>query len=85
MRVLAISHTDKGVAYIFGEGEYLGDKVPDTPPFNSLQLKNPCILLDSGKYVWGMECWWGELEKTKDKIKAFQTTQTVEPSNILPL
>lgn len=31
-------------------------------------VKNPRILLDSGSYVYGCECWWGAEEAVKDKI-----------------
>lgn len=35
-------------------------------------LTNPCILLDSGKTVWGMECWWGDEEAVKQRLERFQ-------------
>lgn len=38
-------------------------------------LSNPCILLDSGKRVWGRECWWGPEDIVKDQLaKADQST-----------
>lgn len=66
-RVVAIESFKNGVLKLFGEGIYVGNKIPDTPPFNEIKLRNPCIKLDSGKYVWGMECWWGEKEKFYEK------------------
>jgi len=29
---------------------------------------NPCIRLDSGVVVWGMQCWWGDEERVKKMI-----------------
>lgn len=69
-RVGAIAHTDEktNTAYIFGYGRYDGVVMP--PPDSGvlffgapLNRPNPKITLDSGKVVWGCECWWGtELE-----------------------
>jgi hypothetical protein len=33
-----------------------------------LHPKNPKIVLDSGRVVWGMECWWGPEERVKETI-----------------
>jgi hypothetical protein len=29
---------------------------------------NPCIHLDSGDIVWGMQCWWGPLDRSDAKF-----------------
>lgn len=59
-RVGAILGSKDGVVRFLGYGTYQGMEVP--PPeaggFN-LGHPNPKILLDSGKVVWGCECWWG--------------------------
>lgn len=34
----------------------------------SFPRTNPKLLLDSGKVVWGFECWWGSEEKIRDSI-----------------
>jgi hypothetical protein len=31
-------------------------------------LKNPRIKLDSGKTVWGCQCWWGPEDKIKERV-----------------
>lgn len=64
-RVGAISHGKDGILYIFGYGTYEGDFVPDSAEgwmaeaARSVGTTNPKIVLDSGKTVWGCECWWG--------------------------
>ena len=68
MRVIAIESFKDGVMRSYGEGEYLGQKIPDTDPFNKLQIKNPCIKLDSDKYVWGFQCWWGSVENFRKSL-----------------
>lgn len=85
MRVLAIESIKDGIMKSYGEGEYIGNKVPDYPPFNSFGVKNPCIKLDSGKYVWGFQCWWGEVDKIRELYKDIKQEIIVEIDNeILP-
>ena len=79
MKVIAIESMKDGVLKVFGEGEYIGDKIPDVEPFKNNGIENPCIKLDSGKYVWGFQCWWGDLlefrDKYKDHIKSEETVK----------
>lgn len=85
-KVTAVCSFKDGHLKTFGDGVYLGDKVPDEFPFNEYKVKTPCILLDSGKYVWGMECYWGSAESVAAKFKDhIKTTETVEPSNVQPI
>jgi len=62
---LEINKTKKK-AYFFGFGEYLGMEIPDENAGGLCQIgrllgkPNPKILLDSGKIIWGGECWWSE-------------------------
>ncbi len=65
MKVIAIESIKEGVIRSYGAGELIEGKVPDCEPFNKLKIKNPCIKLDSGKYVWGFKCWWGNEEKMR--------------------
>ena len=70
-RVGAISHTDDKNVYVFGFGTYQGYEVPpEDIKFFGLPIRhtNPKILLDSGKVVWGCECWWGDEESVKRTI-----------------
>lgn len=86
MRVVAIESLKNGVLRTYGEGELIKDQVPDMNPFKDLNITNPCIKLDSGKYVWGCECWWGETEKFEKKYGSdIQERIIVEPSNVQPL
>lgn len=65
MRVGAICGGNEKLVRMFGYGEHLGDLVPDVPadslgmaPFMmEAGAKNPAIKLDSGKIVYGCECW----------------------------
>jgi hypothetical protein len=35
-------------------------------------LGNPCIRLDSGDEVWGMECWWGSEENVRRQLAQWE-------------
>ncbi len=50
----------------YGEGVYLGDRVPDIEPFRSSGIRNPCIRLDDGTLVWGFQCWWGPVKAVEE-------------------
>ena len=84
MEVIAIRERDKDTIYSFGEGEYIGDKVPDVKPFNEIDLPNPCIKLKSGELVWGFECWWGKKDKMEEKFLSEKNIKIilVKPNNI---
>ena len=69
MRVIAIESIKNGVCRSYGEGEYIGHREPNGGWMKDLGIKNPCIKLDSGKYIWGYQCWWGEIEKFNNKYK----------------
>ena len=86
-KVIALQSLKNGMAKSYGEGVLLGDRIPkDGGMFEENKIKNPCIKLDSGKYVWGFECWWGEKERFLEKYKdAIDKTEIVEPNNYLPL
>lgn len=71
-RVLAIQKADGKTAYVFGEGVYEGyEQVPEeiSPLLHSVGIPSPKIKLDSGHTLYGFECWWGPLEKTKEHMK----------------
>lgn len=82
-RVGAISHAGAGTIAIFGYGVYQGDVIPD--PALGVKIfgepmdhPNPCILLDSGKQVFGCECWWGPEETVKAHVAAFEAMTVVD-------
>lgn len=67
--VILSSEPEEKVVNLFGYGVYGGEQ-PLPPEFGPLEgLPNPCILLDSGEKVWGIECWWGP----EARIKAYVT------------
>lgn len=74
-RVGAILDADEEKVRFLGYGVYQGDYVPEDPAITlfqvsmkRLQIKNPRILLDSGKEVWGCECWWGPEDRIRQSI-----------------
>lgn len=87
-KVYAIQSKDGNVVKSFGEGTYMGRLIPkDGAIFEEMEMSNPCIKLDSGKYVWGFECWWGEKDETLEKLDEEDDLvyETVEPNNIQPI
>lgn len=73
-KVGAVSHEKDGILYLYGYGTYVGDRVPteENKPAGWIgesvfegQRENPCIELDTGKVVWGCECWWGSLSQVE--------------------
>jgi hypothetical protein len=84
-KVIAIKSMKNGILKIYGEGLYIGDKVPDVYPFNEFKIKNPCIKLESGKYVWGFECWWGDKQKLREKYNIKEEIIIDKEENIQPL
>lgn len=86
MRVIALQSASDGNVKSFGEGELIGDRIPDAEPFKSISLSNPCIKLDNDKYVWGFESWWGPKEEVQKKVlDGASNIEIVEPSNIQPI
>ena len=81
-RVIAILGVKNGVVQMFGEGVYAGDfPLPEwAGGFNFGQV-NPRIDLDSGKVVWGCECWWGAKEAMQKKLEG-QAIEIVDPDDI---
>lgn len=85
-RVVAFQSFKNGILTTYGEGVYMGNLIPDIDPFKSNGISNPCVKLDTGKYVWGFQCWWGDVEEVMKKYgEHIIETITVEPDNIQPL
>lgn len=63
-RVGAVLDVHDGVVRLFGYGTYIGEEIPNekVSGFGSIlrtsNIPNPKIQLDSGKDVFGCECWW---------------------------
>ncbi|MEW6096234.1 MAG: hypothetical protein AB1567_06885 [bacterium] len=62
---------ENGDVEFLGYGTYVGDEVPigSVGLFGEIcqeqKILNPKIVLDSGKVVWGCECWWGKRKPNK--------------------
>lgn len=78
-RVYAIRNTDDATktVHLYGYGVYEGDYLPDSAGGNTAETvhvqggDNPRIKLDSGKIVWGCECWWGPEQDFKSRANQF--------------
>lgn len=80
-RVIAIESLKEGHMRYYGEGVLIGSLHPDSSPIEG--VSNPCIKLDNGKYIWGYQCWWDDVEKVREKQKAPNAQITSE--EIVPM
>lgn len=85
-RVGAIVSKKESTIEMFGYGVYLGDKIPESDnvkmfgvSLKELGHKNPCIQLDSGKKVYGCECWWALQKKIKDIESECDVVTYIDP------
>jgi hypothetical protein len=69
IRVGAILSMDDETVNLLGYGTYDGDEIPVVNGMEVLPIANPKITLDSGKVVWGCECWWGPEDKIKEQVE----------------
>jgi hypothetical protein len=69
IRVGAILSMDDETCNHLGYGTYDGDEIPIINGMEVLSRPNPKITLDSGKVVWGCECWWGPEDKIKEQVE----------------
>lgn len=82
-RVGAILSSGEGSIKILGYGVRLADQIPD-PALNvklygrSVDSPNPCIRLDSGKLVFGCECWWGSEIDVRKIVEKFGDVYPVD-------
>lgn len=73
-RLGAIASGDQEEVRIYGYGVYIGHEIPSAqcgglgPTIREQGRTNPTIKLDSGKVVYGCECWWGPEEKIREAI-----------------
>jgi hypothetical protein len=67
------SDTKARVVRFLGFGRYESCEVPpeDIGGLN-LGIENPKIRLDSGKVVWGCECWWGGAAKIDALLQSWK-------------
>jgi len=85
MRVGAVSHSEGETIYIFGYGIYEGDTVPAATVggfmgkmLHEAGVTNPTIKLDSGKIVYGCECWWGDEAEVRARVAKFASVVEVD-------
>jgi len=83
-RAGAILGADGDVVEFFGYGIYNGEEVPKEASgllgkmLTSTNMKNPCILLDNGKKVYGCECWWGPEEQIKERLGQYKEVRIAD-------
>lgn len=96
-----LSADKTGVVQFLGYGTYLGDRPCPVGPFGMSidEMKaaarehgveyrpftNPCIKLDNGRHVWGMQCWWGPESKVKEILAKYASVVDAELPNLPPL
>lgn len=77
-RVGAILGSDDKKLEFLGYGTYQGEEIPKegfgfmAEVCRNEGIKNPCIQLDSGKVVYGCECWWGPEDEIKNQIESYK-------------
>lgn len=87
-RVGAILSSEGTTVHFLGYGTYVGDVIPQeamgmlAEMARSQQVTNPKIELDSGKVVYGCECWWGPEEEVRQRLEAFEDVVEVDIDEI---
>lgn len=81
-RVGAILSGDEKTVKFLGYGTYDGYCIPEPNEgvkFMGVPMEhaNPRITLDSGKHVYGCECWWGSEERVKRMLEG-KTVENVD-------
>jgi len=68
VRVLDTDQNNLGLGTYQGEVAFDEDdnEIPVTPEMDEL-YRNPKILLDTGKVIYGFECWWTETDNEMEK------------------
>jgi hypothetical protein len=81
-RVGAICGEANGVLSVFGFGVFEGDFEPLeavgwlAEAAREDHIANPRIRLDSGKVVYGCECWWGSEDEIRARITVAEQAGT---------
>ena len=87
-RVGAILEVNDHHVKFLGYGKYVGDFIPEEAVgflaafFKETQKSCPKIELDSGKIVYGCECWWEEAERVKKILSDYDNVETVDIDRI---
>jgi hypothetical protein len=69
VRVMDTNRRDLGLGTYQGEVAFDDDdnEVSVAPNADDL-CRNPKILLDTGKIIYGFECWWSETDNEMEKL-----------------
>ena len=87
-RVGAILEVNENDVKFLGYGNYVGDYIPEEAVgflasfFKETQKPCPKIELDSGKVVYGCECWWEEEDRVKKILSTYDRVEDVDIDNI---
>jgi hypothetical protein len=81
MRVgcLLSADEDTKIVQFLGYGKFVGMEIPDENAAGLAELcrklkqTNPKIVLDSGKVVWGCECWWKKESEIKKEMDVYDS------------
>lgn len=73
-RVGAIRDSNKQTVNLYGYGVYIGYRMH--PQWG---VENPCIELDGGGVVFGIECWWGPEQQIIDSIRGRKVVIVPQP------
>jgi len=91
-RVGAVLGVKDNVVEFLGYGVYEGEqKVSEdavgmfAEMCRQMDRPNPCILLDSGKRVYGCECWWGTEEQIKPMLEQAKEVKEVDIDEVRAL
>jgi hypothetical protein len=87
-RVGAILEVNDNDVKFLGFGRYIGDFVPEEAVgflatfFKETRKPCPKIELDSGKVVYGCECWWEEEGRVKKILSNYDKVENVDIDKI---
>lgn len=77
------SNDDETIEF-FGYGVYECDAIPEEAVgylaeiVREAKIESPKIKLDSGKVVYGCECWWGSEEHVKEELSKYKKVIDVD-------
>lgn len=90
-RIGALLSATKDEVKLLGYGVYVGDEVPVTAMGMLAEMcrevnhANPKLVLDSGKVVWGCECWWGDEAEVRAKVALYPRCVEVDIDEVRKL
>lgn len=80
---MSATKTDSTIT-LLGYGIYAGDEVPHElvegggPMLRQHNIPNPKIVLDSGKDVFGCECYWADEQAMEEYVSTFNNVVMVD-------